>query len=73
MCDKIREHLDGLTASNGDPVTSRISVIGFDYDVSSNKGLQTCAGSDNVFKAQNKNEILNKILELISEEIGHLK
>ncbi|EGU29895.1 pilus assembly protein [Vibrio scophthalmi] len=73
MCDEIREHLDGLTASNGDPVSSRIAVIGFDYNVSGNTGLQNCAGVENVFKAENKDEILNKILELISEEIGHLK
>ncbi|EGU48905.1 membrane associated secretion system protein [Vibrio ichthyoenteri ATCC 700023] len=73
MCDEIRSHLDGLTADNGDPVSSRIAVIGFDYNVSGNAGLQNCAGVENVFKAENKNEILNKILELISEEIGHLK
>ena len=73
LCDKIRDDLDAQTAANGDPVTSKIAVIGFDYNVSGNTALQDCAGVDNVFEAQNKNEILNKILELISEEIGHLK
>lgn len=73
MCDKIRNDLNSQTTSGGDDVLSRIAVIGFDYDLDSNVGLKTCAGEDNVFKAQNKSEILAKILELISEEIGHLK
>lgn len=73
LCDKIRDDLDAQNAANGDPVTSKIAVIGFDYNVSGNTALQDCAGVDNVFEAQNKTEILNKILELISEEIGHLK
>lgn len=73
MCSTIRNTLDAQTTTGGDDVTSKIAVIGFDYDVDSNTGLQNCAGSDNVFKAENTNDILNKILELISEEIGHLK
>jgi len=73
MCSTIISTLDAQVTSSGDEVTSKIAVIGFDYDVDSNSALQTCAGSDNVFKAENKDEILNKILELISEEIGHLK
>lgn len=73
MCDKIRNDLNNQTSSDGDDVLSRIAVIGFDYDLDSNKGLKDCAGEDNVFKAENKTEILAKILELISEEIGHLK
>tara|TARA_Y100000588_G_C14134732_1_gene873287 strand:+ start:29 stop:1351 length:1323 start_codon:yes stop_codon:yes gene_type:complete len=73
LCDKIRNDLNSQTTSDGDDVLSRVAVIGFDYDLDSNKGLKDCAGEDNVFKAQNKTEILAKILELISEEIGHLK
>lgn len=73
MCSTIRNTLDAQTTSGGDEVTSKIAVIGFDYDVASNSALQDCAGSDNVFKAENTSDILNKILELISEEIGHLK
>lgn len=73
MCTHIRDTLDDQTTSNGDDVTSKIAVIGFDYDVDSNTSLQSCAGSENVFKAENTNDILNRILELISEEIGHLK
>ncbi|NLS13072.1 pilus assembly protein [Vibrio sp. SM6] len=71
ICHKIRSELDRQISGN-QQVVSRIAVIGFDYDVASNRGLQDCAGAENVFKAQNKNDILNKILELISEEIGHL-
>lgn len=73
LCNKIRNDLNSQTTSGGDDVLSRIAVIGFDYDLDSNVGLKTCAGEDNVFKAENKTEILAKILELISEEIGHLK
>ncbi len=75
LCDKIRNDLNAQKADNKDKddVLSRIAVIGFDYDLNSNVGLKVCAGEDNVFKAENKNQILAKILELISEEIGHLK
>jgi tight adherence protein G len=81
MCDLIRTYLDQKTVSvdmgGTSPidmdVESKIFVIGFDYDLNANLGLTTCAGSDNVYEAQNKNEIISKILELISEEIGHLR
>ncbi|MDB1123138.1 vWA domain-containing protein [Vibrio algarum] len=73
MCSTIRNTLDTKITSAGDDVTSKIAVIGFDYEVNNNTALQTCAGSANVFKAENTDDILNKILELISEEIGHLK
>ncbi|USD64732.1 pilus assembly protein [Vibrio sp. SCSIO 43136] len=73
MCTKIRDTLDAqVVGVDNDQVSSKIAVIGFDYNVGSNAALQNCAGSANVFKAENKAEILNKILELISEEIGHL-
>lgn len=72
MCDVIRAHFDAMMVGD-DQVSSKIAVIGFDYDVASNAALQTCAGTNNVYKAENKSEILNRILELISEEIGHLK
>jgi len=71
MCTKIISEL-GNDIIDGKKVTARLTVIGFDYDVNKNKPLSDCVGSDNVFKAENKNDILNKILELISEEIGHL-
>ncbi|MEZ9057761.1 pilus assembly protein TadG-related protein [Vibrio pelagius] len=75
LCNKIRNDLNAQKAENKDKddVLSRIAVIGFDYDLNSNVGLKVCAGEDNVFKAENKSQILAKILELISEEIGHLK
>ncbi|MFC1234488.1 pilus assembly protein TadG-related protein [Vibrio sp. F74] len=73
MCSTIRNTLDAKVTSSGDDVTSKIAIIGFDYNVNANTALQTCAGAENVFEAENTNDILNKILELISEEIGHLK
>ncbi|GAD89740.1 hypothetical protein VHA01S_026_00460 [Vibrio halioticoli NBRC 102217] len=47
-------------------------MIGFDYPVNSNTGLRDCVGKDNIYAAENKDAIKDKILELISEEIGHL-
>ncbi len=73
MCSTIRNTLDAQTTTGGDEVSSKIAVIGFDYDVSENTALQSCAGAENVYQAQNTQEILNVILELIVEEIGHLK
>ncbi|SON49503.1 TadE/TadG family type IV pilus assembly protein [Vibrio tapetis] len=72
MCNTIRAHFDSLVIGE-EQVSSKIAVIGFDYDLENNVALKNCAGSDNVYKAEDKNEILNRILELISEEIGHLK
>ncbi|WP_117235027.1 vWA domain-containing protein [Vibrio maerlii] len=73
MCTKIRSTLDAQVTDDGVPVSSKIAVIGFDYDVDSNTALQNCAGQGNVYEAQNTQDILNIILELIVEEIGHLK
>ncbi|CAG9001539.1 MAG: hypothetical protein CENE_03561 [Candidatus Celerinatantimonas neptuna] len=50
----------------------KIAVIGFDYDTSQNPGLAECADSGNIFNAEDYNAIYSKILDLITEEIGHL-
>ncbi|NRB42227.1 MAG: pilus assembly protein [Pseudomonadales bacterium] len=71
MCERIREELANETAS-GKPVHAKIAVVGFDYDLDKNTALVDCAGEENVFKAENPEDILDKILELITEEIGHL-
>ena len=73
MCSTITDTLDSRLTSSGDEVSSKIAVIGFDYDVNSNIALQNCAGTNNVYKAENTTEILNIILGLIAEEVGHLK
>lgn len=73
MCTKIKSELSSGTSSSGQSIKARLAVVGFDYDVNNNTALRDCAGAENVFKAQNKDDILNKILELITEEIGHLK
>ena len=73
MCTKIVNTLNQQKTPDGASVTGKISVVGFDYNVNSNRALMECAGAENVFKAQNRDDILNKILELITEEIGHLK
>lgn len=73
MCSTITAHLDQLVTSKGKDVTSKIAVVGFDYNLGENTGLINCAGVKNVYKAENKTQILNTILGLIAEEIGHLK
>ncbi len=76
MCSTITSGLDSRITSEvkGEKdVVSKIAVIGFDYNVDENTGLIDCAGVDNVYKAEDKTQILNIILGLIAEEIGHLK
>ncbi|KJY74785.1 TadE/TadG family type IV pilus assembly protein [Vibrio nigripulchritudo] len=72
-CDAIRRELSkGKTADNR-KISAKIAVIGFGYDTKDNPALINCAGKDNVYEAHNKQEIKAKILDLITEEIGHLK
>ncbi|CAG9297093.1 TadE/TadG family type IV pilus assembly protein [Celerinatantimonas diazotrophica] len=67
ICDNIRSYFK----NKGDELT--IAFIGFDYDVTTNPGLTACAGDNNIFQAsKNYQEIYNRILELITEKIGHL-
>ncbi|MDA0127750.1 TadG [Vibrio sp. MarTm2] len=73
MCDEIRRGLNQGTTASGASIKARLAVVGFDYDVNDNRALRDCVGAENVYKAQNRDDILNKILELITEEIGHLK
>ncbi|MFT2099112.1 hypothetical protein ACMUMQ_12205 [Marinomonas sp. 2405UD66-6] len=65
LCSTILEKL------NSDEVTTKLAAVGFDYDIDSNPQMAACVGEDNVYKAENTADIKNKILELISEEIGH--
>ncbi|MCL6271465.1 pilus assembly protein [Sansalvadorimonas sp. 2012CJ34-2] len=70
-CDYIRDELDSQTA-NGKSVRSKIAVIGFDYDVDQNKNLLNCAGRKNVYSAENMQDVYNRILQLISEDVGRI-
>lgn len=72
MCDKIRDTIDQQTTSKGKEVKSKIAVIGINYDVNNDPNLGNCAGTENVFTATNMNDVYNKLLDLISEEIGRL-
>lgn len=73
MCSKIKMGLESDRTEDDRPIKARLAVIGFDYNPHENRALKDCVGEGNVYKAQNRDEILNKILELITEEIGHLK
>ncbi|MGJ7095431.1 pilus assembly protein TadG-related protein [Vibrio hannami] len=78
LCTKITSYLNKLEVDpDGDGryenVSSTIAVIGFNYEVSKNTALRDCAGESNVYKALNQDEVLQRILELISDEFGYLK
>ncbi|MGF1752341.1 pilus assembly protein TadG-related protein [Vibrio makurazakiensis] len=62
----------GMKTPSGEQMNARMAVIGFDYELDENVNLKNCVGKDNVYKAENKDEILNQILSLITEEVGHL-
>ncbi|WCP68225.1 pilus assembly protein TadG-related protein [Vibrio tubiashii] len=72
LCDDIRTELNSRKTSDNRPVTFQIALIGFSYSVDNNP-LTQCVGEDNVYDAANPDELLDIILNLISEEIGHLK
>ncbi|MFA0412209.1 pilus assembly protein TadG-related protein [Vibrio renipiscarius] len=68
LCEEIKTEL------SENETDATLYLIGFDYKQGqTNEALDSCVGRDNILYAQNKNEILNKILSLIAEEIGHLK
>ncbi|MGR6831641.1 TadE/TadG family type IV pilus assembly protein [Aliivibrio wodanis] len=73
MCDDIREGLEEDKTPDGRDIKAQIVAIGFDYNANANQALKNCVGADNLYKAENADEIKDKILELISEEVGHLK
>ncbi|KXO09529.1 Protein TadG, associated with Flp pilus assembly [Moritella sp. JT01] len=72
-CQIIKQRLSEDQNENGENYAAKLAVIGFGYDLENNVELARCVGVDNVYKAENEQEILDRILELISEEIGHLK
>ncbi|MGR5253251.1 TadE/TadG family type IV pilus assembly protein [Vibrio astriarenae] len=72
MCEVIKEYLSELPDSD-EEAHVELAVIGFEYEVKDNQALADCVGAENVFKAQDKEEILAQILSLIAEEIGRLK
>ncbi|OOF10508.1 hypothetical protein BZG79_10490 [Salinivibrio sp. MA427] len=71
MCTNIIEHLNSLNV-DGEPVKARMTAVGFADSEDIPPQMESCVGEDNVFSAENPDEIKNKILELITEEIGHL-
>lgn len=73
MCSKIKQELDGRITDNGRPVNFQMAFVGFDYRVSDNVALKDCVGEENIYDAADPDELLDIILNLISEEIGHLK
>lgn len=74
LCTTILNRLNEDIVVDGEVVSvkARLTAVGFDYDIQNNPQMKNCVGADNVYKAENTDDIKNKILELISEEIGHL-
>ncbi len=72
LCEKIRTELSNDTSHNSRITESKMAMVGFAYDADQNTGMKSCVGDDNLFKAENPDELLSIILQLISEEIGHL-
>ncbi|WP_217511973.1 TadE/TadG family type IV pilus assembly protein [Vibrio metschnikovii] len=76
MCKGIVKKLESrqfINAANRlENVKARLAMIAFDYNQRPNSGLTRCIESDNIFSANDFEAIKNKILELITEEIGHL-
>ncbi|MFA0140697.1 hypothetical protein AB4430_02585 [Vibrio kanaloae] len=73
MCTDIIKGLSSDRTVSGRPITAQMALIGFTYDVNDNKALTKCVGESNVYDASNPDELLEIILNLISEEIGHIK
>lgn len=72
MCIDIINTLENKSISSGKNITARMAFIGFDFNPVNNPALVQCVGSDNIFKAESYDELLDQILELIIEEVGHL-
>ncbi|WP_332398264.1 TadE/TadG family type IV pilus assembly protein [Vibrio metschnikovii] len=72
LCSTIHDRLNSKKTKDGKIVKARIAAVGFDYVVKNNPQLGTCVGQGNIFQANDVASIKNKILELITEEIGHL-
>ncbi|MEL0636575.1 pilus assembly protein [Marinomonas sp. TI.3.20] len=71
LCTTIVNHLESKSI-NGIKVKAKLAIVGFDYPVGGNAMSQCVSKTGGeVYQAQNTNEIKNKILELITEEIGH--
>lgn len=73
MCRDIQSGLESDRTPDRRPIAAKMAVIGFDYNPFANKALKDCVGEKNVYKAEDADEVEDIILELINEEIGHLK
>ncbi|CUB02754.1 TadE/TadG family type IV pilus assembly protein [Marinomonas fungiae] len=71
LCSEIIDTLSEEVV-NGNNVRAEMAAIGFDYSVSSNPQMANCVGEERVYSAVNTEDIKNKILSLISEEVGSL-
>ncbi|MGT0150513.1 hypothetical protein ACT691_18250 [Vibrio metschnikovii] len=60
------------TLNSKNDVQAHMVAVGFAYNINAYPQMKNCVGEENVFSARNPEDIKNKILELITEEIGHL-
>lgn len=66
LCTSIKSHFE----ENNIGIT--LAVIGFNYNMKEYPQISTCVGNDNVYSATDMDQVKQRILSLITEEIGHL-
>ena len=74
-CETIRDQLGKEVATVNNQkisVKPRMAVIGIDYDVEKNENLKHCVGEDNVYSAKSMDAVYDRLVELISEEVGRI-
>ncbi|SJL82799.1 pilus assembly protein [Vibrio palustris] len=73
LCNTITQKLNNDVTPSNEAITSRLFAIGVGYRlVNKYPEMSQCVGKNNVYDADDTQEIKNKILELIAEEMGRL-
>ncbi|QFI38751.1 hypothetical protein FR932_13260 [Moritella marina ATCC 15381] len=72
-CKLITNGLSTGENANGEQYSAKLAAISFGDELDENKELARCVGNENIYEVDNEQQIIDKILELISEEIGHLQ
>lgn len=72
LCSTIYNTLNSGESASGKKIKARMVAVGFDYDIRRYPQMKNCVGDNNVYEAQDRVALKNRILELITEEIGHL-
>ncbi|HAT8492651.1 TPA: VWA domain-containing protein [Vibrio vulnificus] len=71
LCGKIKSDLSGRSTNDGRLSTFNMALIGFGHNAHS-QTMKRCFDEKNIYDASNSQQLLDIILNLITEEIGHL-